>query len=580
MCYCMLMQHDDAAERQHNHAQYPWAACPDELQTRPQWVLWRMVKGTKVPFDARTHRAADYTDPDAWSTFADACAAFHAKPGRYAGVGYVFSPDDPYTGIDLDKCVVDGEIVVPEAAALVARLDTYTEISPSGTGVKLWVRGSIPKGFNRLLAGISRIEMYDRVRFFTVTGRHYPGTPLHIRDAQDELAAVYETYQSAEQRNAERGTQNPEPGTEEMLCLPNSPEWERKRRYALAALQSERQRMLAAVEGHRHDTRLAAAYALAGYCPYITEQEITDALAVNFGPNVRNAMKTIADGIKAGRAAPRTIRLRPLDAPKTARHAAPQEPSDADRTLSYEEITAELARVRRENAALEQKYEYLDAERRWRLAVLALPTATLSPAAKVVAQILKIELDFRKSHDISGLQPIWIEDLAKKVGLSAGVFGTKVQELEEVGAIRRVLVPDPKTGHSRVKIEALLFDEPERWERDTPRNHGGDRKPAEDATSAVPVCDTCTPGTPVATVKTTTQVCEGCGTILDQKQSTVRGRRPHRPNPQFDGLKETEDTPQPRKLPVGPVPDAPPPPPSRDPRSMIARVRPRKHPPP
>jgi hypothetical protein len=587
------MQHD--ADQHRNSGEPPALPCPDELKDLPQWVLWRVLDDDrKVPFNAHTHHPARYTDPAAWSSFADACAAFHAKPGRYRGLGFVFSPHDPYTGIDLDDCVHDGTIVVPEAAAIVAALDTYTEISPSGTGVKLWVRGAIPRGFNRPLAGTSRIEMYDRVRFFTVTGRRYPGTPLHIRDAHDDLATLYETYgpSAHHEASAERTAQNAEqeamdaheppslPGdAHEPPSLPGTTEWEQKRRYALAALHSERLLMLAAVPGERHTVRLRAAYALAGYIPYITEQEIVDAIAVNFGPSVANAMRTIRDGITLGRAAPRPIRLRSLLAPALSHHATPPEdPGDADRSLSHEQALAEVARLRHDLAALEQRTDDLEREHRWRVALNALPTATLSPAAKVVAQVLRPEVEYRKRNHLTGAWGIWIAVMCKKAGLSADVFGAKLKELEAVGALRRRLVADAGNGHSRVEIEALAFDEPERWERAEPRNHGGVRQRAE-AAATLPVCESCTPGTPILTTVETTHYCEGCGAAL--VEPTVRKRR-HRPNPQFDGLEKTEADPQPRKLPVGPpLDDAPPPSsPPRDPRSMIARVRPRKHPPP
>jgi len=71
---------------------------PDELKARPQWVTHKK----KIPFNPRTGKAADTTDPATWGTFDEAYQA--AQRRHHAGIGYVFSPDDPYVGIDLDDC--------------------------------------------------------------------------------------------------------------------------------------------------------------------------------------------------------------------------------------------------------------------------------------------------------------------------------------------------------------------------------------------------------------------------------------------------------------------------------------------
>ena len=85
----------------------------------------------------------------------------------------------PYVGIDLDKCR-DPETgkIEPWAEAIIRELDSYTELSPSGRGFHIWVRGTLPQGPRR--AG--RVEMYDNGRYFTVTGNHFEGTPKTIEE--------------------------------------------------------------------------------------------------------------------------------------------------------------------------------------------------------------------------------------------------------------------------------------------------------------------------------------------------------------------------------------------------------------
>jgi putative DNA primase/helicase len=137
---------------------------PEELRVRPQWVVWKAVgdKPDKVPHSARTGRKASSTDLLTWATFQEALKAY--ENGEYAGVGFVFSSADRYTGIDLDNCVDgDGEIA-GWALEIVRYFDSYTELSASGTGLHIIVRGDVP---NRRK---DEVEVYSSKRFFTVTG--------------------------------------------------------------------------------------------------------------------------------------------------------------------------------------------------------------------------------------------------------------------------------------------------------------------------------------------------------------------------------------------------------------------------
>ena len=81
---------------------------PACLRDRPQWVAWKYIerdgKPTKAPVNPLTGGLADSTDPSTWATFQQAVAACQQRPGL-AGVGFVFTPDDPYCGVDLDDCI-------------------------------------------------------------------------------------------------------------------------------------------------------------------------------------------------------------------------------------------------------------------------------------------------------------------------------------------------------------------------------------------------------------------------------------------------------------------------------------------
>jgi putative DNA primase/helicase len=171
----------------------PYEAVPAELRLRAQWVVWRTEQrdgeATKVPYrPAQPERRASSSDVNSWGTFAQALAVL--EQGKADGLGFAFSADDPYTGIDLDKCR-DPEtgLLEAEAAAVVQRLDSYSEVSPSGTGVHVILRATVPGQRRRR----GSIEMYDSGRFFTVTGAHVTGTPATVEPRQEELHRLYET---------------------------------------------------------------------------------------------------------------------------------------------------------------------------------------------------------------------------------------------------------------------------------------------------------------------------------------------------------------------------------------------------
>jgi putative DNA primase/helicase len=168
---------------------------PASLRERSQWVCWNYItrggKQTKCPVNARGGGPADSTDPTTWATFDEAVTAW--RSGGYAGIGYVFAEDDPFAGIDLDGCIDDAGNIVPAAREVIDALDSYTEISPSGRGVKVFIAGRKPDGIgcrSKAIAGFKEAEVYDRDRFFTVTGQRVPDTPAEVKDRQADLEAL------------------------------------------------------------------------------------------------------------------------------------------------------------------------------------------------------------------------------------------------------------------------------------------------------------------------------------------------------------------------------------------------------
>jgi hypothetical protein len=168
---------------------------PQSLIEQRRWVCWAAVpkqrndgteEFTKVPRRPDQPRvAASSTDASTWATFDEALAAYEA--GAVAGIGFVLG--DGIMGIDLDSVRdPDTGALEPAAQAIVERLDTYTEVSPSGTGVKMILRGTVPQGRKRPADGLD-VEMYPSGRFFTLTGLRVPGTPPEVADADEARMA-------------------------------------------------------------------------------------------------------------------------------------------------------------------------------------------------------------------------------------------------------------------------------------------------------------------------------------------------------------------------------------------------------
>ncbi len=178
---------------------------PQALRERDQWVLWKTVakndRPTKLPFQPTNH-AAKTNDPETWCPFD---VAVNCVSGSIEGIGYVFAESDPFVGIDLDGCrnPQSGEVAT-WAKEIILELDTYAEISPSLTGVKLWLVGKSPLDRGRKIEvdappvgdKMPAIEVYDRLRYFAVTGWRLRG-PYEPQERQQQLEALCKRYFTA-----------------------------------------------------------------------------------------------------------------------------------------------------------------------------------------------------------------------------------------------------------------------------------------------------------------------------------------------------------------------------------------------
>lgn len=165
---------------------------PDELKSINSWVVWRYVqrdggRNGKQPFISSTcypsrrwPLPAKTTDPKTWSSFDD--AVFYGKLSGNGGIGFVFSPNIPYIGLDIDDCIINGEIITP-VKELLDDLYTYSELSPSRTGIRCILKSNYSG--NRNISGynnIRKIEISTDRRYVTITGFVINDYPLEINE--------------------------------------------------------------------------------------------------------------------------------------------------------------------------------------------------------------------------------------------------------------------------------------------------------------------------------------------------------------------------------------------------------------
>lgn len=155
-----------------------------ELKALPQWVGYTI---DKVPMNPHTGRAASSNNPATWSTAAEAWAA--KKRYGWAGIGYVFSIEAGVIGVDLDDCIDENGKLSDMAGQVVTMLDSYTERSPSGRGLHILACGTIPHSVKQ-----PGYEMYNELRYFTVTGDRLKAYSGDIEDRAAELLALFVTF--------------------------------------------------------------------------------------------------------------------------------------------------------------------------------------------------------------------------------------------------------------------------------------------------------------------------------------------------------------------------------------------------
>jgi putative DNA primase/helicase len=165
---------------------------PKKLRKCKQWVGWKYGpqdqngRAPKIPIDPKTGKSAKTNNSGTWGTFKKACQRY--EKDDLDGIGFVFTGDDPYCGIDLDNCRNQETGKIKSwAKEIIKDVNCYTEVSPSGTGVKIILEGKLPGPSKRS----GKIEMYDHDRYFTITGQCSDDLPKELKKKSTTIGKIY-----------------------------------------------------------------------------------------------------------------------------------------------------------------------------------------------------------------------------------------------------------------------------------------------------------------------------------------------------------------------------------------------------
>lgn len=162
-----------------------YTSVPSELKALPQWVVH---DSKKIPYNPKTLKRAKAGRPETWGTFDEAVDRLQTP---FAGIGFELNGGG-IIGIDIDHCVnLETGEATPFAQNIIDYFDSYTEYSPSGTGIHIFICGEIPTDGRK--RGDLGLEMYRAKRYLTVTGNPY-GQVKPLATRYEQVSCLYEKY--------------------------------------------------------------------------------------------------------------------------------------------------------------------------------------------------------------------------------------------------------------------------------------------------------------------------------------------------------------------------------------------------
>ncbi len=490
-------------------------AFPEALTNTPHWVgyAWEVRDGTrtKVPKDPHTGRNGSTTAPATWADFATA-RAFALQHGY--GLGFMLAP--PFVGIDLDHCrdAATGELSTLGVSVL-GELDTYAEVSISGTGIKAIAYGEKPG--TRCRRNGLELEIYSEKRLFALTGQRLATAPREINDCQDYIGHLYRTA---------FGRPDPAPSAPAPAFAPTDDD-----RAVIDWLTTHRPKfapLWAGDTGAYNGDDSAADLSLCSMLAFRTgDENRVDSLFRQSGlyrpkwerGDYRHA--TITKAMQQRRFfSPSTATLSTVDAPPRPDDPPPW--TDAS-------PAPDLDLLRRENARLRAE---LAAEREHRAAVHALVTNTsMTPVERLIAYGLIFEVQSAASRGLTSAEdpearPVSCVAIGETIGLGHNTVSANIGRFDKRDQLRKVT--SEKLSRSGKKYNEIAVYLPgdtvveklrtaATWQRPegTPHVGGnGQRCPNCAGTETKKSVET-------KTMETTTLSCADCGHVHAQTRRTI-----------------------------------------------------------
>ncbi|HZY25011.1 MAG TPA: hypothetical protein VFE71_04240, partial [Bacteroidales bacterium] len=197
---------------------------PEELKALKNWLLWKYedrtdskgnIKKTKVPYQI-SGKKADSMNPGTWGELDKVLKTYERFPDQYNGIGFIFSENSGIMGLDFDH-IRDPKSGKWDENALeeIKSLNSYAELSPSGTGAHVICIAEIPG--KRRRAGPR--EMYETGRYFTVTGDYIEGTAQNVNQSQEAVNGLYNKWFPSVNKQVANKKKSPELSDEDVLNL-------------------------------------------------------------------------------------------------------------------------------------------------------------------------------------------------------------------------------------------------------------------------------------------------------------------------------------------------------------------------
>lgn len=197
---------------------------PSELTALPQWVTWRYEdrggkKPTKVPYNPITGGKASVNNPAEWTTYENVCNAMQS--GWWAGIGFVLQLSNNLTFIDLDdpkpECTqLERDTILQQHARIANAFPTWQEVSPSGKGLHLLVRGTVPESRVK-----HSVELHSTNRYMCMTGWAWRDVPIAEppvdEHGQSFLMGLWEQLSQGKRSAVVQVTDQPQSLTDEQV---------------------------------------------------------------------------------------------------------------------------------------------------------------------------------------------------------------------------------------------------------------------------------------------------------------------------------------------------------------------------